>query len=261
MSRPIVFSHANGFPARSYRKFFHCLRKGPINHINIYGAGKFPIGVNWRGATDELIDFTERNFQQPVIALGHSFGAAISLFAAARRPELFEQIIAVDPPLFGKRKRWPVGLMRLLGVDDYGYPLPLMAQKRRNIFDSKHQALEYFKQKPLFKRFDPQCLEDYVQHALIKRANRFELAISPEMESNIFRFFPCFFFPQLTQLKSSNILYSTNPPHFDQHDLAWLQKHLPSVNLMPYDGGHLAMLEAPMAMARSIACLLKTQRP
>jgi len=42
--------------------------------------------------------------QGEAIAIGHSFGATLSLLAEAKHPGLFKTIILLDPPLFSRTK-------------------------------------------------------------------------------------------------------------------------------------------------------------
>ena len=257
MQTHVVFSHANGLPAKSYQKFLNNLDRFPLEYINAYGMGTFPIDTNWRSSVDELIDFVERKFSRPVIALGHSFGGVIGLFAASLRPELFEQVISIDPPLFGKKKRWAIGLTRLMGIEKLIFPFSEMARTRRSSFHSKIEALEYFQKKSFFKKFDPRCLKDYVEHGLTKTVKGFELTIPTQVETDIFKKMPCFFIPRLSEIKPCTILYATaQGMSFDKNDLEWLQKSIKHVRLIPYQGGHMAPFENPELMATLVNDLI-----
>ena len=253
MKTNVVFSHANGFPAKSYRQFLNFLEGTYLKYINIYGMGKFPIDVNWRSSVHELIDFVEREFSGPVTALGHSFGGAISILAAALRPELFDQVIAIDPPLFAKKKRWAIGIMRLISMEEWVFPLSQMAKIRRSYFHSRAEALEYFQGKSFFKKFHPECLKDYIKYGLTEVGEGFELTIPAQMESDIFRLIPCFFIPNLSQIKSCTILYATiRTQAFNQNDLEWLQKNIKHIRMMPCAVSHMAPFENPQLMAKLV---------
>ncbi|MCY4643161.1 MAG: alpha/beta hydrolase [Bacteriovoracales bacterium] len=250
----IVFSHANGFPAKSYKTFFEYFDGFHIKYIEAYGKSTYPIDRNWHSSARELIDFVEKNFSSPVTALGHSFGGAVSLFACAQRPDLFDKVVVIEPPLFGPGKRWPIGLLRLINLHHLLFPLPRWAKRRRNSFPSTEEAVAYFQKRPLFKNFDPRCLQDYAQAGLVKEKEGDELGlfIPRELESGIFDTMPCFFLPKMSKMKPTTILYAKSLLSYKRDDLRWFKKAISPLWLFPYDGGHMAPLEHPERIAKLV---------
>eukprot|EP00960_Hanusia_phi_P052791 761660-Hanusia_phi.AAC.3 len=58
---------------------------------------------DWRNMTDHLLDGVHKwndTSSGPLIGLGHSFGGAMLCCAAGRRPDLFQRLVIVDPPMF-----------------------------------------------------------------------------------------------------------------------------------------------------------------
>ncbi|GIR69562.1 MAG: hypothetical protein CM15mP74_08130 [Halieaceae bacterium] len=103
MSYRVIFSHANGYPAGSYRVLTEAIGTQysirPFDHRPLWGEpppGQF---LSWQTYANDLIERIEADQAGPVWLIGHSMGAASGILAAARRPELFAGIVALDPVL------------------------------------------------------------------------------------------------------------------------------------------------------------------
>ena len=60
----------------------------------------YPTDKNWSNFADQIINNIEQQAQgRKVIGVGHSLGAVSTLLASFKRPDLFEQVILLDPPL------------------------------------------------------------------------------------------------------------------------------------------------------------------
>ena len=104
MSRTLLhFSHANGFPAACYRKFFGCLESDfRISSINCIGHDpSYPVTDGWPHLVAQLLDYLSAHCRAPVVGVGHSLGGYLTFMAAVQRPELFKCIILLDAPIIG----------------------------------------------------------------------------------------------------------------------------------------------------------------
>ena len=119
---PIQFSHANGFPAKSYQYLFDLFAPHSVSYVNIFGGNR-PEITTWQPYLEELIADIESKHTQPIIGIGHSFGGALTLKAAQIRPDLFKKIILLDPPIFGRFKRTMISLVSALGITDKVVPI------------------------------------------------------------------------------------------------------------------------------------------
>ncbi|HEU4460145.1 MAG TPA: alpha/beta fold hydrolase, partial [Methylibium sp.] len=103
MTRRIVFSHANGFPAGSYRQLFERWREAGWQVSALPRIGHdpaFPVSRNWPHLRDELIAFVERQSPgEPAVLVGHSLGGFLGLMLALERPELARGIVLLDSPV------------------------------------------------------------------------------------------------------------------------------------------------------------------
>ena len=81
----LVFSHANGFPAGTYRVLFERWRAAglQVHALERFGHDpRYPVASNWRALRDQLIDFIDAEVGGPAILVGHSLGGLVSLLAA-----------------------------------------------------------------------------------------------------------------------------------------------------------------------------------
>lgn len=252
----VHFSHANGIPSLTYSYLFEQLtellndeqNRLHLTYIKRMGYERPTRSGNWYDMADELITSIEKGQQQrqskqPIIGVGHSAGAVVTLMAASKRPELFSHVVILDPPLFSRRKRYVIGVMRKAGFM-HNMKLVKQARVRRNRFASLNDAREYFKPKALFKDFHPRCFEDYVKHGLTHNGHDFELAIEPEHESQIFYSIISRAPKGLHNVKGT-LIYGSSSDAVDKSDVRWWRKNMPLIDVRTFDGAHLFPLEQP----------------
>ena len=245
----IQFSHANGFPAKTYTKLFDNLNEYKISAINNLGENTNAADINWYDLTDEILECVDK-IGEPVIGLGHSFGGVLTLLAAAKKPELFKDVILLDPPLFSSKKRFLIRLMRALNIEDWVSPSG-KSKHRRDHFDSKLTAKSIFQENKLFKHFHPQVLNDYVTHGLTDGKNDVELKISVEKELAIFHKMLTSFPKNVYKVKCT-LVYAAKNPILWESDLRWIKKKFTELNVIPFPGSHLFPLENPESTALMI---------
>lgn len=255
---PVQFSHANGFPALTYSYLFAKMESSQVSHIDCLGHGYFPVNGSLNNLARELINTLDQQNTSPVVGIGHSSGAVATMLAAAERPDLFSEVILIEPAFFSAWKRSMIGLVTSLGFGDKLGPTP-KALKRRDHFPDKETARKYFLQRRLFQVFHPQCFEDYLTHGL-KPSDQggVELAFSKETEIEIFRSTQTRAPKNLRKLKGK-MIYGETSDLFWKSDVAWWKRALPNFELIPFSGGHLFPLEQPDKTADLINSILTKQ--
>jgi pimeloyl-ACP methyl ester carboxylesterase len=191
MTRPLLhFSHANGFPAPCYRAFLAPLEaRFEIRYLERLGHdAAYLVQDGWHALTDELIAALVAH-GRPAVLVGHSLGAYLSLRAAVRRPELVRSVVLLDAPVLSPFKGGAVALLKRLGVADAISPAPGTRRRRRE-WASPEEALAHFRSRPVFRRFDPRCLLDYVHHGTEQVDGVTRLRFDPEVEHRIYRTMP-----------------------------------------------------------------------
>jgi pimeloyl-ACP methyl ester carboxylesterase len=126
----------------------------------------YPVTNNWPGLVQQLHDFAAHEVDkagEPAFMVGHSLGGFLSAMCAARHPQLARGVLLLDSPLLGG---WKAKALRaakstpLVGSLSPG----AVSRKRKNSWPSKEAALEHFRHKKAFARWDPQVLADYIAH-------------------------------------------------------------------------------------------------
>ena len=165
----IVFSHANSFPASTYGVMFKSLRaRGfTVKAVEKFGHDpKFPVTNNWRHLVDQLAEFAQRETDkagEPAFLVGHSLGGFLSLMAACLHPALAKGVLLIDSPILGGWRATTLGVIKRTQLVGSVSPAAV-SRLRRNSWPDEAAALEHFRHKKAFARWDPQVLHDYIHH-------------------------------------------------------------------------------------------------
>jgi pimeloyl-ACP methyl ester carboxylesterase len=188
----IVFSHANGFPAGTYRRLFEAWRSAgwAVHAIEKFGhSPAFPVTSNWVRLHDELIHFIERSGTGPAWLVGHSLGGYLSVLAAARRPDLARGVLMLDSPIIGGWKARAVQVAKATGLHKRFSP-GSVSQRRRQHWPHAEAAFEHFAAKPAFARFDPEVLRDYIAAGMEAKGAQHALSFRRDIETAIYNTLP-----------------------------------------------------------------------
>ncbi len=189
----IVFLHATGFNARTYRALLQPL--GDRFHVQAldargHGRTELPAGVfgytSWRRHVDDLISVLE-HFTAPVTLAGHSMGATVSLLTAGKRTDLVSGLALLDPVVLPAAGYAMSELPLAPLIQRYALPLARGALNRRDRFESREAAAAAFSGRGVFKSFPAEMIEDYVGDGLVEDGNGgFRLACRPMFEAATF---------------------------------------------------------------------------
>jgi pimeloyl-ACP methyl ester carboxylesterase len=161
----LVFSHANGFPAGTYRTLFDLWRAAGWRVLALPKFGHdpaFPVTGSWPHLREQLADFVKREAPgERVHLVGHSLGGFLSVMVAARHPALAAGVVMLDSPLLSGWRARTLHAVKLAGLIHRVSP-GRVSQRRRWQWPSPQAAHEHFAAKPAFARFDPAVLRDYI---------------------------------------------------------------------------------------------------
>lgn len=183
MSQQIFFAHANGFPSATYGKLFAALAPDyQVQHLAQHAHDpRFPVDENWQSLVDELLHHLAQQ-DQPIWGVGHSLGGVLHLHAALRCPEYYRGVVMLDSPVLTRADQWLLRTAKRLGFIDRITPAG-RTLGRRETFKDRDSARDYFAGKSLFRHFDPDCLDAYVEQGL-------QLRFDPATEISIYRSIP-----------------------------------------------------------------------
>lgn len=186
----IHFAHANGIPGSSYRPLLERLAPHSSFALERFGHDpRFPVGDNWACLVDELIGYLQHHASEPVVGVGHSMGALLTFMAACKRPDLFRGVLMLDPPIFWGSAAMVLKVLKRLGQSDRLTPAG-KSKFRRQRWESRQQAVDYFASKPLFQ-FAPDCFAAFCDAALEPDDGKgVRLSFRLDVELGIFRHSP-----------------------------------------------------------------------
>lgn len=194
----IVFSHANGFPAGTYRVLFDAWRAAGYRVCAVEKFGhdpRFPITSNWPHLRDQLIECIASEAAGPAFLVGHSLGGYLSLLAASRRPELARGVLLLDSPILGGVVAQTMRLAKATGLVERFSP-GHVSRRRREHWPSAEAAYAHFASKPAFARWSSDVLRDYIASGVQPAgadagdAAGHRLAFRREIETRIYNTLP-----------------------------------------------------------------------
>jgi len=257
MSSPIFFAHANGFPSATYGKLFAALAPDhPVRHLELHGHDpRFPVNDNWVNLVEELLHHVQRH-DEPVWGVGHSLGGLLHYHAALLRPQLYRGVVMLDSPILTLADRWVIRAAKRFGFIDRITPAGRTLGRREEFVDLS-EARHYFAGKTLFRRFDPDCLEAYVQHGLLSSGERVRLRFDPATEISIYRSVPHTSpgHPQQLQVPLAMVRGRHSRVVLPHH--ARLVRRMAKGEYLTMPGGHMFPLERPHDTAELLKSLFK----
>jgi len=264
----IVFSHANSFPAGTYAVLFRELRaRGfAVKAVEKFGHDPdYPVTDNWPHLVQQLHDFAARETGKaggPAFLVGHSLGGFLSILCAARHPQLARGVLLLDSPLVGGWKSHALRAVKrtpLVGSLTPG----AVSRKRRNRWPSREEALEHFRHKKAFARWDPQVLADYIAHGTHDDSGERVLGFDRDVETAIYNTLPDDLERILRQQPlrcPAAFIGGLQSQEIAQVGLAMTQR-VTQGRMAMLDGSHLFPMEKPFATAAAIEAALRALPP
>jgi pimeloyl-ACP methyl ester carboxylesterase len=137
---PLHFLHANGYPPACYTHLLELLKK----EYHVFGMSLRALWPDsnpddikdWNPFSEDLLRFLSSRGTAPVIGVGHSIGAIVTLRAALRDPNKFRALVLIDPVLFTPRRMISWNFIRAIGLGHRLHPISARSSKRRRTFDN-----------------------------------------------------------------------------------------------------------------------------
>ena len=272
----IVFSHANSFPASTYGVLFHSLRaRGfSVRAPAMLGHNpQYPVTSNWPHLVQEVADFAAGEIEkanEPAWLVGHSLGGFLSLMCGALHPQLgghgVRGILLLDSPLLGGWRARTLELAKrtqLVGSISPGK----ISQRRRNSWSDAKTALAHFTGKTAFAKWEPQVLQDFIDHGTADVNGKRTLCFDRDVETRIYNTLP----HNLDRLLRRHPLQcpvgfigGTHSIEMKQVGMHMTKKVIGAGHperIAMVEGSHLFPMERPLETAASIERVLQSMSP
>lgn len=183
----IVFVHANGFNARTYRTILEPLAEDlRILAVDQRGHGRSTLPAetvgrtSWNGLRDDLLALLQTLDLNDVVLAGHSMGGTACVLAQALAADRVRRVVLFDPVVMPAAG--PVDPEQLSNS-----PLVQGALRRRSVFPDKATVVSAYTGRGAFRTWQGEMLADYVADGFRERDDgQVELSCAPEWEASNF---------------------------------------------------------------------------
>ncbi|WP_445116187.1 alpha/beta fold hydrolase [Acinetobacter sp. WZC-1] len=264
--KPLIhFAHANGVPSRVYQQLFDQLKdEYDIIYVPLIGPDRrYPISSNWPHLVDQIVDSIVQQSQgRKVIGLGHSLGSVLTFMASCSRPELFSQVIMLDPPLILGKASFIFQMAKLFSPKMVDRITPAgLSIRRRDHWESRQQAYALLRNKGFYQHFDEACFQAYIDYALSHDPARggVTLTIPRADEVAIFRTNPSLWWLPMPGPRVPIHLMTGDQSPFYQKGFPQIAKRKLGIAFSVTEGGHMFPLERPVQVAELIRHRIREQ--
>jgi len=181
----IVFCHANGFNARTYRTILAPLAaelRLLALDLRGHGATRLPADPErlsgWDVFADDLLAVLQLATDRPVVLAGHSLGAITCLLAAVAAPAQVRSLVLFEPVMLDAAA---------LGAPMPEHPITRATLRRRETFPSRAAMMDAYRGRGAFETWSEAQLADYAAGGLVETdAGEVALACRPAWEAAIY---------------------------------------------------------------------------
>ncbi len=192
----LVFFHATGFNANTYRILLEKMKVKFEKKINIYALDQRGHGLSlasaepstlksWNVFVEDGMEFID-SLEGHIICCGHSMGSIVAAKIASILPGRVSHLFMIEPVLYGP---WESLKFRFFSLIRYNRKLTIAdgAAKRRSLFNTLNEAKESYAGRGAFTTWTEEWIENYLEGGMIETNEGMELSCSPAWESATFR--------------------------------------------------------------------------
>ena len=244
----IHFLPGNGFCGGVYWPFLKRFQpeRGLFTHdIEGHGDSDSPPHFSGIGAVARRVPavWKEQGFGsgRPLIGMGHSFGAALTLKVAADNPGLFSALVLLDPIVFPTPVWFGMRALAAFGL----HPMTRAALKRRREWPGRQEALDHLRGRGIYKGWTEEALECFVDYAMHDEGGKRVLSCPPELEAEIYER-PVYPWPSFKSVGVPILFLNGAQSYpFFQPASRLAQRANPCVEIQTVPGEHCFMLQHP----------------
>lgn len=185
--RTVLLCHATGFHGRCWDAVVRYLPENvrviAIEHRG-HGRSEKSSPYTWTTFGDDLVHFTQVLDLANVVGVGHSMGGYTLVYAAAKEPERFNQLLLLDPVIMSPERY--TSDSQFSDVDQHP------VARRVNHWESSDAMYEKFSARHPFSLWKPDVLRDYCRFGLETgpdpedQKKPFRLCCPPEVEASVY---------------------------------------------------------------------------
>lgn len=256
---PIVLLHGTGFMGMLWAPIATRLATltGPIYAFDLRGHGeseKAPCGYEWDTLARDIELALDKLGHKRLCLVGHSLGGSLALLLSARRPEMIERCVLIDPVV-----RKP----ELLDHDplEPGVPTADLALVRRASWPNASAARRFLAAKQPYASWNAEILDLFVHHGIKVMADgTARLSCPPLIEAEIYRqrasFDPWTCLPKIHC--PSLFIYGTDPRPAVLATPPQVTRAVSGCQLQYLRGGHFVPCEDPVGVFEAIQAFLNS---
>jgi pimeloyl-ACP methyl ester carboxylesterase len=186
----VVFMHANGFNAMTYRQILAPLAAElHVLAIDAQGHGRSPPRVpegslrSWAVYAEDLAGVLDHLGGPPRVLAGHSMGGAVSILTAAMRPQQVRALALFDPVMLPRPQTERLAAPGA-EPDKIGGAVAAATRRRRAVFASRAEAIDSYRGRGAFKGWSEAMLADYALDGFREWPDgQVELTCTPQWEA------------------------------------------------------------------------------
>jgi pimeloyl-ACP methyl ester carboxylesterase len=227
-----------------------------VHDIEGHGESDAPARFSGIGAVARRIPHVLREqglAGAPLVGMGHSFGAALTLKVAADNPGLFKALVLLDPIVFPTPVWLGVRAMAALGL----HPMSRGARGRRRAWASRQDALDHLRGRGIYKGWTEEALACFVDHAMKDDGGARVLRCPPDFEAQVYER-PVYPWPSFRSVRVPILfLHGAGSYPFFVPAAELARRHNPGVEVGTVPGHHCFMLEHPAEAHDAVANFLQ----
>jgi pimeloyl-ACP methyl ester carboxylesterase len=215
---------------------------------------------NWDIFAEDLERFFE-HLGEPVIALGHSRGAVVSMLVGVRRPELIQALILIDPTILPFSWMWWWFLSKKAGLARF-VPIAARAARRKKVWPDAETIFNAYRKKSPFRVWQDGFLEGYIESGTEISVNgELRLCCEPSWEAQCFAACPHDVWRYVPQIKQPTlVLYGAKSDTFLAPAVKRFRSEVPAAVFRRFERtSHFVPMERPGETAEAIVDFLKDQ--
>lgn len=257
------FVHGNGFCGGVYWPLLQELvpEYGLFCHdIEAHGQSDAPARFSGTRAIRQRFMPVIAEQQLPtgqLIGMGHSYGAAQTLCAAAENPQLFRALVLLDPILLPPLHFAGTRLLAAAGRN----PPSRGARRRRDRWDSRQRAWERLHDRGIYHGWRDDAFDCFIEYATRDDESGQRVLSCPKwMEAEIFDH-PTYPWRALPRVQCPMlIVFGDNSYPFLKGAERRVRERHASADVRTQAGGHCFMLEDPVTTAETIRDFLSAHK-